>query len=740
MNLKLPQNKQLRRLFHKLTSSRAITIGSVVSFAVIVALVGGSMRLFFSRASGAWSGIAVSPNHGAKWKVDTGGCVNGGSCVPHNGSIVGIASYGGNNTGYWLAGSDGGVFSFGGAPYRGSVPGLKISVSNIRGIASPPSGIGYWLLGTDGGVFSFNVGYHGNGRGKGTDYVAIASTYTGKGYWLLESNGTVRPFGDATGGTVNKGSGAVAIVGSSSGYGYWVLHSNGSIKTSGSVVAPPNLSGTYKAAARYGSNSSNCLAALDSGGVIHYTCPAVQVSMSTGSTSIPYGSSTSVKWSSANAYSCSGISSALKGSISTGTLTAAKTYAQRCNNLTKSSSASLTVKVGAKAGLTAISTNLPYNGQTTLNWSSANESSCSIDNGGPTGLSGSGGSWKTPKLTSPIRYNLTCFGISGALNAVASVGISVGGKPAPPPKTGGGGGGSSGGYTSTSTSGKAVDTSAPSAPANFQASYDDTSKSVKLNWSSASDNVGVSGYEIQRSEDNQKNWKTISGQLDGRQTTFIDLTPGFSKTYFYRIRAKDAAGNKSSFVIAQVTTGEFSSNSTSDQDTTVTSEDNVVSVLIPAGSLSDNAFCNLGISTDVLSPNNSGQIVVAGPYELSCRTSDGNIIDTFTKPFVLTANINAKEKHVKNLVYYGQGDDGNWNKLKILTHDKKASIDTVDLQTYRIFTVMGTLKKTPLIIKILIFLLIIGVIIVLIRFINSRLSKQRAQTEYDEYLRKAKGL
>jgi tetrahydromethanopterin S-methyltransferase subunit E len=64
----------------------------------------------------------------------------------------------------------------------------------------------------------------------------------------------------------------------------------------------------------------------------------------------------------------------------------------------------------------------------------------------------------------------------------------------------------------------------------------------------------------------------------------------------------------------------------------------------------------------------------------------------------------------------------------------------VDLQTFRIFSVMGVTKKTPLILKIFIFLIVIGLIIVLIRFINSRLLKQRAQADYDEYLRKAKGL
>ena len=35
--------------------------------------------------------------------------------------------------GYWLIGSDGGVFAFGDAGFIGSLPGLKVKVSNVVG-------------------------------------------------------------------------------------------------------------------------------------------------------------------------------------------------------------------------------------------------------------------------------------------------------------------------------------------------------------------------------------------------------------------------------------------------------------------------------------------------------------------------------------------------------------------------------------------------------------------------------
>jgi hypothetical protein len=54
-----------------------------------------------------------------------------------------------------VVGSDGGVGSYRGAPFHGSIPGIGVPL-NAPVVAILPHGRdGYWLVAADGGVFSF---------------------------------------------------------------------------------------------------------------------------------------------------------------------------------------------------------------------------------------------------------------------------------------------------------------------------------------------------------------------------------------------------------------------------------------------------------------------------------------------------------------------------------------------------------------------------------------------------------
>ncbi|MFI9168342.1 glycoside hydrolase family 6 protein [Streptomyces lincolnensis] len=92
------------------------------------------------------------------------------------------------------------------------------------------------------------------------------------------------------------------------------------------------------------------------------------------------------------------------------------------------------------------------------------------------------------------------------------------------------------------------DTTAPTAPTGLRATAK-TASSVSLAWTAATDDVGVSGYDVYR--DGTK----VSAQPVGG-TTFTDTGLSAATAYSYTVRARDAAGNVSAASAALSVTTE----------------------------------------------------------------------------------------------------------------------------------------------------------------------------------------
>ena len=74
--------------------------------------------------------------------------------------------------GYWFVASDGGIFSFGDAPFDGSTGNLHLN-QPVVGMTATPDGKGYWFVASDGGIFSFgDAGFAGSLGGSGVTDVA----------------------------------------------------------------------------------------------------------------------------------------------------------------------------------------------------------------------------------------------------------------------------------------------------------------------------------------------------------------------------------------------------------------------------------------------------------------------------------------------------------------------------------------------------------------------------------------
>lgn len=83
------------------------------------------------------------------------------------------------------------------------------------------------------------------------------------------------------------------------------------------------------------------------------------------------------------------------------------------------------------------------------------------------------------------------------------------------------------------------DTTPPTIPQGLAATPINETQ-INLNWNASTDNVGVTGYQIERSSDGGATWPfTEVSPTNSYQSTGLT----FTTTYRYRVKAKDAAGN-----------------------------------------------------------------------------------------------------------------------------------------------------------------------------------------------------
>jgi hypothetical protein len=166
-----------------------------------------------------------------------------------NAPVVGMvpSSDGG---GYFMVGSDGGVFAFGDAKFEGSCPGIGGCSGAAVTVMPDASGNGYWLVTATGHIYTFgNAAYYGAPGPQSVPVTSAVRTADGKGYWILFSNGVITGYGDAgnfgsPAGVFGGQNPATAIFATADGQGYWVASANGSVYTYGDAQFEGSIAGT----------------------------------------------------------------------------------------------------------------------------------------------------------------------------------------------------------------------------------------------------------------------------------------------------------------------------------------------------------------------------------------------------------------------------------------------------------------------------------------------------------------
>jgi len=185
--------------------------------------------------------------------------------------------------GYNLVAADGGIFSFGGAPFCGSTGGTRLNAPIVAMAQAPGTG-GYWLVASDGGIFAYGgAQFYGSEGGKPLNQpiVGMAATPDGRGYWLVARDGGIFAFGDAQFWTSMGGQHLVApIVGmaaTADGLGYRLVAADGGIFAFGDAQFFGSMGGQHLVAPIVGmatdaATGGYWLVAAD-GGVFSYFAP-----------------------------------------------------------------------------------------------------------------------------------------------------------------------------------------------------------------------------------------------------------------------------------------------------------------------------------------------------------------------------------------------------------------------------------------------------------------------------------
>ena len=214
----------------------------------------GVAHVMARRDADAQPGATIAP---PAWLGATDGGVFSLGSAPFRGSLGGmhlnqpvIAVAGDpNGNGYWLAALDGGVFTFGDARFYGSLGATRLNMPIVDMVATP-SGAGYWLVAADGGVFSFgDARFYGSlgATHLNQPITGMVTTPSGAGYWLVAADGGVFAFGDtrfygSLGGT-SVTPAIAALAATPDGHGYWLLRRDGGVYHFGTAAPLPDAAG-----------------------------------------------------------------------------------------------------------------------------------------------------------------------------------------------------------------------------------------------------------------------------------------------------------------------------------------------------------------------------------------------------------------------------------------------------------------------------------------------------------------
>lgn len=259
----------------------------------------------------------------------------------------------------------------------------------------------------------------------------------------------------------------------------------------------------------------------------------------------------------------------------------------------------------------------------------------------------------------------------------------------------------------------APDTQPPSVPGNVTTNV--TNANIELSWDASSDNGGVVSYTVERSTD-QQNWQQIS---DSPATSYSNVDVIYNTQYYYRVAAKDGAGNRSDYAYANAVSSSFSPNVTKGNELSLQSDDNVVTAKVSSDATGGDAFCVIKTYPNKNALPDKKSLILLGPYNFYCKNASGDILEKFNSLITAKAAVPANKR--KGFTKFGliqfDKDNNVWKVANVKFDAKSNSFTmTTDSQLKLALTAVKKGNLGPIIL--IVFLVLVGLGVVAFIYIN----------------------
>ncbi len=196
------------------------------------------------------------------------------------------------------------------------------------------------------------------------------------------------------------------------------------------------------------------------------------------------------------------------------------------------------------------------------------------------------------------------------------------------------------------------DTAPPSVPSELNGNYRTESNSVALLWMSATDNVSLEGYEVERKLKTEEKWQKI-GETILRE--YIDFAFAPNQSYEYRVRAFDAKKNYSGYSnVLSVTVGAFQPNVTVKDGGDIVDSIGEVTASFPSGAITEDIYVLIEKVNPELLANTKFEKntkLIGSGYSVIAKNSKGQMVGNFKTQIALSFSVknlaNISEKSVR---------------------------------------------------------------------------------------------